>query len=416
MVIKMGSERKWLNSICNALTTNYYVFVVILYFCTFFKSGLAVGLYSAILMIVLGIFMLLCTRIKKNVLVIDVFVMFYVIYCLCTVFSYFANNMSIIVFVKAASNSLLPLIFYWSAKRGVHTIYKAFWWGNGLCCTMGIALLIVMPTWYFLYCQEYGYSFTRLSSCVGSTAIGSMCAIAVVIAVQIMYSTNGKKGKLQYIVSILFAFASMQRSAWIVVILTLVLAHVYIFFKWRCIAWRYLVIEGVALVIAVVLLKEQIISMVMRWIAEHQAAANAGYSTGMFSSRTDTWGKALQDSNILFGNGYGTAGHKAIGYTDSIVADGSWICLLCEIGIVGMLLFVIILFYVIVKGIKNLKSLFMPLGIIVCILLQAIGSNLFEYQLIMPIFWYAIGHIASYEKEGRELKNENIRNVFATIS
>lgn len=412
----MKAGQKIVNMICDFLISHYYFVVIFIYFCTFLKTGLQVGVYSAVLMLLIGVLLILCNKIKKTLSVIDVFVIFYIIYCFCTVLLYWVNNISILVFVKSASNSLLPLVFYWSAKRKGHTFYRTFWWANGVCCFIGILLLVAMPTWYFLYCREYGYSFTRLSSCVGSTAIGSMCAISVVIAVQIMYSTNGKKGKLQYIVSILFAFASMQRSAWIVVTLTLVLAHIYVFFKWRCISLRYLAIEGVAFIIAVLLLKEQITSMIIRWIAEHQSVAKAGYSTGMFSSRTDTWSKALENSNIIFGNGYGTVGHKAIGYTDSIVADGSWICLLCEIGIVGMLLFVIILLYVIVKGIKNFKSLFMPLGIIVCILLQAIGSNLFEYQLIMPIFWYAIGHIASHEKKGKELKNESIRNVSATIS
>ena len=46
--------------------------------------------------------------------------------------------------------------------------------------------------------------------------------------------------------------------------------------------------------------------------------------------------------------------------------------------------------------------------------MQAIGSNMFEYQLIMPIFWYAVGHIANYKEKG--IENENIRNVFTTVS
>ena len=394
--------QRLINKLCDFLIGQYYFIAIIFYSCTFWKVGFSVGLYSAGIMFLIGAFVVLCSRRKSKIAIIDALVILYVIYCVGTIIFYWANEISVVVFLKAISNSLLPIVFYWAAKRNSYTFYNVFWWTNGLCCSIGVVLLFVMPTWYFLYCIEYGYSFTRLSSCIGSTGIGSMSVIAVIIAIQILYSTKGKKGKIQYIISIFFAFASMQRSAWIVVSLTLVVAHIFIFFKWRVIKLQYLMVEVIVGIISLIILKDQIVSMITRWLAEQSVVADAGYDTGMFASRTASWNHALKNSNIIWGEGYGAVGHKAFGYVDNIVADGSWVCLLCEIGIMGMLLFVTIIFYVIVKGIKNIKVLFMPLGIVICIAMQAIGSNLFEYQLIMPIFWYAIGHIASYKEVGKE--------------
>lgn len=408
--MRLRLERKGMLS--HFIVDNYYIWVFILYFGTFVKINLSVGVYSALLMLLIGMILLFSGKLRKQMSILDALVLVYLVYCIGSVIWVVMHGINVGVYIRSITNSLFPVIFYYCTDNGRWTFYKRFLYSFNICCIVGLILLIMMPSWYYMYCRNYGYSFTRLSSCVGSTTIGSLGAVAVLVSIWMLYESKGKKGKIFYLLSIFYAFASMQRSAWIVVLVSLVIAHYFVFFSWKTIRLRYFVGEVIGILLLGFVVKDRIISMVERWILEHQAAG--GY--GMFSGRTGQWIEGIKSANLLFGNGYGTMGHKASGYVENIIADGSWACLLCEIGIIGITIFLVILFLTVKKGLYSLKELFLPLGIIVCISLQAVGSNMFEYQIIMPLFWYSIGCISHYKKKNEVLICENFRNISATVS
>lgn len=404
------------------LVNNYYIMIIFLYFITLKKNFFPVGVGAAMIMMCILICMLLTRKLFRRMRMLDAVVLLYGIYCMGTGVYVFLLGIPMKVFITAVSNGLLPIIFYYAARRENHLFYKRSLWAIQGCCIVGLILLWKMPQWYYLYCRTYGFSYTRLSSCIGSTAIGSLSVIAILISIQMLYDSKGRKAKIFYCLSVLYAFCSMQRSAWIVALMSIVLMHYLIFFKWRTIKLRYFAVELAGVGVGAFILRNRIMAMIVRWLAEHAVAerAMAGRQSGMFSSRTGTWIEGLRHSNLLFGNGFGTVGHKAVGYVDYIIADGSWACLLCEIGIVGIGLFILILLKTVELGMHNLKKAFLPLGIWGCIALQAIGSNMFEYQLIMPFFWYAIGQIGwesrNYKKKREERQHENIGNVSAAVS
>jgi hypothetical protein len=115
--------------------------------------------------------------------------------------------------------------------------------------------------------------------------------------------------------------------------------------------------------------------------------------------RSFTWTYAFQDLTFIFGKGLGSVGHKAIGFSKILIADGNYFKMIGEIGIFGTFLFLAILISSFWNGIKDFKNKYLDLGIIFCICLVGIGSNIFTFQSIAPIFWYAIGRIAFTNKK-----------------
>ena len=104
--------------------------------------------------------------------------------------------------------------------------------------------------------------------------------------------------------------------------------------------------------------------------------------------------------NIWLGNGLGANGHRAIGYTEHLIADGGLAKLYVESGIIGTSLFVFLILLILKKGFKNLKNTAPEIGIIIVTLLMSIGSNMMSFALSVPVFYYYMGR-AVREREGK---------------
>ena len=94
----------------------------------------------------------------------------------------------------------------------------------------------------------------------------------------------------------------------------------------------------------------------------------------------------------------GSVGHKAIGFSKILIADGNYFKMIGEIGIFVIYIFFDILISSFWNGFKDLKNKYLDLGVIFCICLIAIGSNIFTFQSIAPIFWFAIGRVSNSNK------------------
>jgi hypothetical protein len=114
-----------------------------------------------------------------------------------------------------------------------------------------------------------------------------------------------------------------------------------------------------------------------------------------FDERSTNWLDSFKQANFLIGGGLGAFGHKAVPYSKVIIADGNYFKMFAELGIIGVFVFLSILVSSIFKGMQDLKNKYLELGIVVGLSLMAIGSNIFEYQIIAPVFWYSMGKIFS---------------------
>ena len=406
--------RKYLGIILNY----YYLIAIALYFVTFFVNGFHVGFVCAGIMVVitLGIFFPKKGKWKISGIS-DYLCVAYMLWCVISSLQYFSQNISYTVFIKAASNSMLPICFYFVPKVfDTKKIWKNFLKAYFICALVGLILIVTKTDKFYSYCAQYGYSNTRLSSVIGSTAIGMLGVISIIVSIKEVCITKGEKGKLLYLSSIVFSFLSMQRSAWIVMALVLLLLHICIFYKWKILKISFFYVEMVIFFSGVIVFWNGLCAAINRYILERASAVSDGKEVGLFSSRVYTWIEAIKNSNIIIGSGYGARTHKAMGVTEYIVCDGSWAGLLCEIGIIGILIFIALIIINLVKGVKNFRLLYAQVMIVIAISLQAIGSNMLEYQIIMPLFWLSLGEINMKEIGKGIIRDESNCNVSSTVS
>lgn len=131
------------------------------------------------------------------------------------------------------------------------------------------------------------------------------------------------------------------------------------------------------------------------------------------NERSDNWFDAFKHGNLIIGGGLGAFGQKVLGYSKIIIADGNYFKMLAEIGAIGILLFLTIIISSLVKGFKDLRNNYLEIGIVIGISIQAIGSNIFTYQIVIPIFWYAVGRLATKNRQNTlsEMSRSNVRSL-----
>ena len=98
----------------------------------------------------------------------------------------------------------------------------------------------------------------------------------------------------------------------------------------------------------------------------------------------------------LFGHGVGSGGAMAGELKYPHVNDAGYLELLYEYGIVGALIFVILIAKTLIRGIHYMSYYLTELVIVGFVLLAMVGSNTLTlgYMQILP-FWYSLGRIWS---------------------
>lgn len=119
--------------------------------------------------------------------------------------------------------------------------------------------------------------------------------------------------------------------------------------------------------------------------------------SGAVNERNDNWIDNLMNLDLvgwIFGSGLGSKSHQVSEIGGLGVYDSSYIQILTELGLVGFCLFVFCIIYAILKARrKNMdKYSLISLVIMFVFLVQAIGSNVWEFQIISPLFWIAVGY------------------------
>ena len=116
------------------------------------------------------------------------------------------------------------------------------------------------------------------------------------------------------------------------------------------------------------------------------------------NERKDSWISTFYVSNWIIGDGLGVYGHKAVEYSNIYIPDGYFFRLLAELGLPGFILFFIILISSIIISFLKIKYYYIEFSIITGLTLQAIGSDIFSFQLVAPIFWFTCGIVLSNPK------------------
>ena len=265
--------------------------------------------------------------------------------------------------------------------------------------------------------RRAGFLADRMDSVVGSTVLGFISVAAMLASIPfVMYGAAPVSGTVErdmgdktgasvkdasgikrirlfgivsFLINMTVAFMSNQRSAMVVAILVILYFNYLIFFVFRTLDRKYFIVELIIVLAAFAGLCAVRMDAVMKIYYRLVSLPDA------IGERSEQWIAAVNNMySTWLGNGLGANGHKALGIEDAhVIADGGLVKLYCEQGIFGFSMFIYIMILSLRKGLKNLGTSYVELGIVAVALLQSVGSNILAFQLTTPIFWYAVGSI-----------------------
>ena len=390
----------------------YYILVMLGYVLTLVSKQVRPGVIGTVLLLAISLLLIYQGKIKAEN-TIDALMLVFFGYNLLSGIWCVAFGMPVSIFAGEFVTAALPMIFYFAGKSigdGIEKFYKLFIAAVILVGTVGLILFIWAPQFYLDYLYDYSYISKadvstmriRMISVIGSIQLGYISVCGMCAAAALMLKNEGKKYKAALFICCLYAFLSNQRSAMFVAICVLIYVNYLVFFTYKLLPKKYFAIEcgvGVAGFITLCLVFFRAVLKVYYRLVS---------LPGAIGQRSDQWVGAVNNMhNLWLGNGLGASGHRAVYLNDYIVADGGLVKMFCEMGILGMSVFVFILILVYKKGISHQIECAGELAIIAITIAQSIGSNILEFQIATPIFYFAIGRMAYIIYRDRE--NESVK-------
>lgn len=374
----------------------YYLIIIGILSMGMFIPGIRIGVIASIVILYLMRKYLRKTPLFTNY--VDVLVMIYILYNTISILWFLFSGLPVSVFIKEYSNSILPMFFYYLGKiedKKNKNFYNITLKTIVFCFVLGLILFIQQPFYYREYLNNMdGIGGTdpilissAFRSLVGLTMTGSLGIIGVLISFTKILETNGRNGKIALIICIIAVALTFRRSALFVALLAFFVFHYYGYFKFGMLKKRYLLAEIIIIIVIVGYLSDNFGDL-LTMLNERLMMI-----TDSIDERSDTWVDGLMYGNLIIGSGLGVFGHKAVEFSDRFIPDGNYVRLLAELGIIGFSIFLSIIVASIFKGLKKLKENILEVGIILGLCIQAVGSDIFGFQLIVPILWYSVGRL-----------------------
>lgn len=374
----------------------YYIVIIAIMSLGMFLPGIRIGVFASVIIFFLFVTNFRIARSFKSKM--DLLVLLYIMYTTLSFLCFIFSNLPVSVFIREYSNSILPILFYYLAKKNeINNInfFNITLSAIILCFVIGFILFIQQPLYYRQYLYSIGgtggtdilLTSNFFQSLVGLTMTGSLGFVGVVLSLTKILDTKARRGKIALVICIAAVALSFRRSAMVVTLGAFFIYHYIGYIKYSKIKKRFFLLEALLL-----------------FFISHYSYSNFGDWILMLSERTfdisnaiegrsDSWFEGLNYGNLIIGDGLGVYGHKAIEFSDKYVPDGYYFRSIAELGVVGTSVFLFIIIGTLIKGLKTFKANTLEVSIIVGLCLQAIGSNIFSFQLIAPFFWYCVGRI-----------------------
>lgn len=315
----------------------------------------------------------------------------------------------LLICITDFSYSILPMIFYFIALEvndlQEYKFVKSFMYACLFLILVGIYMYFTLPNIYSEYLLRTHYNYAkyqqyyelhpRMHSFVGSVAVGSLGCMAFTIALDSVISKKRNLKLYTLICAILLigVFLAMQRSAWVFAIITIVLISVSTVQNKR--NFLRIVLTFAVFVIIAFFIANEFNDL------SNQFLARLSSMTTAIDERNSEWGYLWVRGigNFFIGDGFGTRGHRAMQISDLTIRDGYYIKLFFEIGIIGTFMFLGMMISTIIIGLRSYKKSLPYICIVLGILFQAIGSNILDFQLLGPMFWFSVGRINRKDKK-----------------
>ena len=377
-----------------------YYYLIILFVILaqlFFIPSIRLGVVTSVI-----ILLVLYNTITRHDLLrnsyINKLVLAYLFYNTFSVLLYVFSGVPLSVFFAEWSNSILPIFFFYLSSKEKTESFRFY------NITL-LVLIISFITGFYLWMNDSenykifmdttegpGTGLDFFQSLYGLTATGAFGVVGFLISSSLALRSNGKKGKIAMIICLVATILTFRRGSMFSLFITFFILHYIAFIKFNFLKKRYFIVEILFIFIIYKYFLSEYVVLLENIVERSSEVSQA------LGERSFAWTYAFQDITFIFGKGLGSVGHKAIGFSEILIADGNYFKMIGEIGIIGTFLFFAILISSFWTGFKDFKNKYLDLGIIFCICLIAIGSNIFTFQSIAPIFWYAIGRITHPSK------------------
>jgi hypothetical protein len=363
-------------------------------------------------------FLIYIVSIKVNTLNFhDVFILLFVLVNCLSIISFCFSGLPFSVYFREFSNTVLPIGFYFLGKSFCNSrniFYKNIAIVITINMIIGLFLFFYQPDFYRIYLDELeGVGLNILSSSgefrslVGLTMTGSLGFILSVISSKKMLDSRSVIWSFVFVLSIIVTFLTFRRSAMIVVLIQILL-FVYLFFKHNVLKGFKLSVFLFGIILFLLILVRNFFDVASFWslLTERFNLISEG-----INERKGSWYSSFEVSNWLIGDGLGVYGHKAVEFSEVFIPDGYYFRLLAELGLPGVALFFILFISALIKSFFNFRFYYIEFSIILGLSLQAIGSDIFSFQLVAPIFWFACGSIHSNVSKANRDSKKNIINA-----
>lgn len=335
-------------------------------------------------------------------------VLLYILYNTITLLWYSISGLPLSVFIREWSNSILPVFFFhfaYASHKERANFYKTTLYALAFSFALGFVFFLWQPYFYRFFLSTIDGVGTNIiststfyRSLFGLTATGSLGVIGFILSSREILSSDGTRGKTLAIFFILATILTLRRSALVVLAFSYIAIHYIGYIKYNFLKKRYLLLEIMTVFLVITALTSYLSSDYFSDIIERASSISQA-----IEERSSSWVDGLKHGNLIIGTGLGAFGHKSVGYNVNAIPDGNYFKMLAEVGVIGTLLFLSIIISSLIKGIKNLRSNYIEIFIIITFCLQAIGSNVFSFQILAPIFWYSVGRLAI-----KKIKQSNI--------
>lgn len=355
--------------------------------------SMRLGLVTSILIIIFLFFNLQIKNLLKNSHI-NKCVLLYLSYNTLSLVYYMLNGLPISVFFREWSNSILPLFFFYLAQNRKGKPDEFYKLTNGsvlLAVVLGFYLWTSNSELYneFLDTVEgKGTGREYFHSLFGLTATGLFGVIGFLIS-----SKDLEKNKkiLNFTMMIVFSIAvilTFRRIAIAILLFVFIVYHFLLYRELKAVHLIFIAIEILLLILTGTIFVDYFIK------SYNFSPDRLLNLSSAIEVRISIWSIAFENYLYLIsGIGLGAGGHKALIYNPNIISDGNYFKILLETGVVGLGLFATILISTVVRAARQFSTEFVSLGIVISFAIAAVVSNVFTYQSLAPLFWFAVGVI-----------------------
>ena len=362
---------------------------------------------TKILMFLWGIWA--CFKYNNIIKGINGLMLFFIIYILLSGLVYFFNNRPIDCYLDSLDTFVNPMLLFFSGiqcKRK-HDLISIFSIALVFVLIISLIAYITLSSWYVDYITSlrtvrldadvdisYMESHLRFSATMASSYfVMYMCLPVLAFHLnKILIDNNG--GVLNYVicvVCIISLFLCQQRTA---ILFAFLSVPFFLFFLDK--RGRYAILTAVILIAIIYFFGEMALTghfsniseMVSERIEKMSFSEAYGERRDLVNRVFPVW------SNTILGDGVGVYSHTAhyAGYIS--VNDNAYIKLLVENGVVGLLLYSVIIISTLIKAFKNSRLYCSEILIILFFSVAMIGSDSLSMVSFYSIFfWFSIGSV-----------------------